>query len=453
MPLERFSRSHGRCVHHSLLKPMTYKTITSCTLAAFAAVPFVTGAEPAPCCSAQPGNILQKMDLLTPDSSAPAYKIKANDRAGSQWHVDLAYGYFNMHNVGGITPEGYSGFNEKSVNYNYAVLHGHVNQRLIQDDTNGGTWLHVEFIGSWGIDKDTVHDYNNRKAYFGTPNPVWSATSPHRDIVGSHDFYFPEVSVKHFFNHKKAAIVAGMVKFSDYFDAVGIAGDTFTSFTNSGFCNSTVLPFIDSNLGALAQVRIGKKNYLMAGVTRTGSEPGDNPFDCEDGSGYTVVAEWGHYFNHGKGVFKITPFFTSIDGPWQEADGSTEHRRNGGAVGSIQYNVTDNLTVFLRGGLAARQALGNAAELTGGLRAKLIPSRKNDYLGIAYGVFKAQNDERIETTGVVTEHNRELVLEAYYNLQLGRYFRVMPHVQYVKNPAYSPESDAVIAGVQTVFSF
>ncbi|MBR4310338.1 MAG: carbohydrate porin, partial [Akkermansia sp.] len=33
------------------------------------------------------------------------------------------------------------------------------------------------------------------------------------------------------------------------------------------------------------------------------------------------------------------------------------------------------------------------------------------------------------------------------------YLKLMPHVQYIKNPAYSSESDAVVAGVQAVFSF
>ncbi len=421
---------------------MTSKIITSFALAGLAAVPVVAGAESAPCCSSRPGALLQKMDLLTPDCTAPAYKVKANKKVGSQWHVDLAYGYFNVHD----TELG------KDTNFNLGLLHGHVNQRLIQDDKNGGTWLHVEFIGSWGVEKETVHRVQDY------PNLIGSVTSPHRDVVGPHDFYFPEVSIKHFFNGKKAAIVAGMVKFSDYFDSVGIANDTYTSFTNSGFCNSTVLPLIDSNVGALAQVQIGKRNYLMAGVTRTGTAPGGDPFNSNDNTGYTVMGEWGHYFDEGKGVFKITPFFTSIDEPDAvDNGGGTKHRRNGGAVASVQYDITDYLTVFIRGGAAAKQSLGNAAELTGGLRAKIIPSRKNDYLGIAYGVFKGQNGGMIEVDGgkqeIRTEHNRETVLEAYYNLQLGRYFRVMPHIQYIKNPAYSTNSDSVVFGVQGVFSF
>ena len=114
--------------------------------------------------------------------------------------------------------------------------------------------------------------------------------------------------------------------------------------------------------------------------------------------------------------------------------------------------------MFVRGGVAAKQQYGNAAELTGGLRAKLIPSRKNDYLGIAYGVFKGQNPARwyYEDSGepmADNYHCRETVLEAYYNLQLCRYFRVMPHIQYIHDPAYSTNNDSVVAGVQGVLSF
>ena len=250
---------------------MNTNYITSLALAGLAAMPVIAQTESQPCCRQ---NLLQKMDLLTPACDAPSYKVKANQKTGSQWHVDMAYGYYNVHR---------SDLGEDT-SLNYALLHGHVNQRLIQDDVNGGTWLHVEFIGSWGLDKDTVRDGSDL---------IGSVTSFQRDLVGKRNFYFPEVSVKHFFNGRKAAIVAGMVKFGDYFDAVGIASDTYTSFMNSGFCNSTVLPLIDSNVGALAQVQIGKKNYVMAGATRTGTLPGYDPINS-DGDGYIVMGEWGH---------------------------------------------------------------------------------------------------------------------------------------------------------------
>ena len=418
---------------------MKLKKIAMCVLAGLVSLPVAASAAQKTCCSE---NLLQKMDLMTPCcSSAPAYKVKANAKTGTQWHVDVAYGVHNMHR---------SGFGEHET-VNYTLLHGHLNQRLIQDDVNGGTWLHVEFIGSWGLEKDAVEA--------GKVNPFGTVTSYHRDLVGPRDFYFPEVAIKHFFNGKKAAIVAGMVKFSDYFDAVGIAGDTYTSFMNSGFCISTVLPLIDSNLGAILQVELGAKNYVMAGVTRTGTVPGYNPFG-PDGSGYNVLAEWGHHFHQDKGIVKVTPFFQMMDVPYVDPRTDAhwrEHHRTGGVLGSVQYALCDNLTVFVRGGVAAKQKWGNAAELSGGLRAKLIPSREDDYLGIAYGVFKGKNpagwvDDQGESWAD-TYHCRETVLEAYYNLQVNRYFRIMPHIQYIHDPAYADNNDSVVASLQTVFSF
>ncbi len=400
-------------------------------------LPVAANAETQPCCEQ---TLLQKMDLMIPCCGAPAYKVKANQKTGTQWHVDMAYGVNVLHRS--AFDEGFS----EHVAPNYALIHGHLNQRIIQDDVNGGTWLHAEFIGSWGLEKDAVE--------LAKGNPLGSVTLAHRDLVGPRDFYFPEISIKHFFNGKKAAVIAGMVKFGDYFDAVGIAGDTYTSFMNSGFCNSTVLPLIDSNVGGILQVQLGKKNYVMAGVTRTGTKHGYDPINSE-GTGYTVMAEWGHYFDDGKGVVKITPFFTMLDVDTTEEE--IEHHRNAGIVGSVQYTINDYLTVFVRGGVAAKQQYGNAAELTGGLRAKLIPSRKDDYLGIAYGVFKGRNyagyvDEDGEPWAE-TYHPRETVLEAYYNLQINEYFRIMPHIQYIHNPAYSDNNDSVVASVQGVISF
>ncbi len=379
------------------------------------------------------------MDLLNPACDAPQYKIKANQKLGTQWHIDLAYGTYVLHR---------SAFGDH-VAPNYALIHGNLNQRIIKDDVNGGTWLHAEFLGSWGLEKDAV-----RVAKGNPLGPLGSVTRSHAELVGPSDFYFPEISVKHFFNGKKAAIIAGTLRLSDYFDVVGIASDTYTSFMNSGFWHSTVLPLVDSNVGAIVQVQLGKKDYVMAGVSRTGTEPGYDPINS-DGDGYVVMGEWGHYFNEGKGVVKVTPFFQMLDVDY--ADDSSEHHRTGGVVGSVQYTINDTLTVFVRGGVAAKQEYGNTAELTGGLRAKLIPSRKDDYLGIAYGVFKGRNYAGFvdEDGDPVTENYncRETVLEAYYNLQLCRYFRVMPHIQYIHDPAYADNNDSVVFGVQGVFSF
>ena len=41
-----------------------------------------------------------------------------------------------------------------------------------------------------------------------------------------------------------------------------------------------------------------------------------------------------------------------------------------------------------------------------------------------------------------------------YSFQVNDYFKIVPHIQYIANPAYDADnSDAVLMGVQGVFSF
>ena len=68
-----------------------------------------------------------------------------------------------------------------------------------------------------------------------------------------------------------------------------------------------------------------------------------------------------------------------------------------------------------------------------GANIKLFPSREDDFLGISYGVFKGQTP----CDGERAEHNREQVLEVMYSFQVNDYFKVVPHFQYIANPAYS----------------
>jgi carbohydrate-selective porin OprB len=89
---------------------------------------------------------------------------------------------------------------------------------------------------------------------------------------------------------------------------------------------------------------------------------------------------------------------------------------------------------------------------------KLIPGREDDFLGISYGIFKgARNNE--ESPAYIDEenerpgHKHEQVIELVYNLQVNDYLRIMPHYQFIQNPAYRSASSESIWGVQSVFSF
>ncbi len=406
----------------------TMNMITGMLVGLFAAPALVTADE-----SAKPGDILEGINMFTPEEGDPAYKIEAHEKYGTQWGLDLAYGYWGTHRASTDT----------NGNNNLALIHGQLNQRLIQDDVNGGTWLRVEVSGTWALDPDSVRS-NGSATYtegFGT------STSVHPDVMGPRDFFFPEVALMHFFNGKRACIIAGMVNLTNYFDAVSIANDTFSSFVNSGFVNSTILPLVDSNAGAVVQVELGRKNYVMAAVSRTGVEMGYDPLNGES-DGYCVVGEYGHFFAEGKGTLRLNPFFQVID--TESEDGTTRRRRNAGLVGSVEYSPADCISLFLRSGFGAKQDLGNAAEISFGAHVHPFPAREDDFFGISYGVFKGTAPYLAEDGA---GHNRESVLELTYSLQVNKWFKIVPHFQYIHDPAYRATRDACVYGVQGVFSF
>ena len=388
-------------------------------LAGLAALPVIAAEASEPTA----GEILQGINMFTPEEGDPAYKVKANEQYGTQWAVDMAYGYWHSNNT---SPDVHD-------NANLFLIHAQLNQRLIEDNMNGGTWLRVEFSGSWGLDSHS--DKTSRMFSEGTG----SATYPHADIYGGHEGVLPEVALMQYFNNKRSCVIAGMVNLTNYFDAVGIANDSFSSFTNDGFINSSVLGLPDANLGIVLQHEIDSASYAMFAASSEATGYGDNPFKFHGNDSFLLVGEYGRMLADGATTIRLNPFYRYID----NMDGTSSN--NVGLAGSIEHEVCDSLSVYSRAGWAARQEAGNGFDFTCGANVKLIPSREDDFLGLAFGVFKGASP---------VDNDREYVAEAMYSLQLNDYFKLVPHIQYIANPAYDPDnSDVVIMGVQGVFSF
>lgn len=417
---------------------MKKKNITALAMAGLAALPVLAGETSEPAA----GEILQGINMFTPEEGDPEYKITANEQYGIQWYADAAYGYWQTSNA-------MPGTNKHN---HFFLLHAALNQRLIKDEVNGGTWLRAELSGSWALDRKSARQ--NSLFTDGYAN----ASGLHADIYGPADLVVPELALMQYFNNKRACIIAGMVNLTNYFDGVTIAYDSFSSFVNDGFVYSSVLPLADANLGAVVQFELDSANYVQAAVTRTGCDYRSNPFRSSNCDGYAVVAEWGHIFADGDATLRLTPFFQKVDIDL----GKGEHQRtNWGLAGSIEYTVNDTLSVYSRAGIAHHDHLsGNAAEFSMGAHLRLIPSREDDFFGIAYGIYKGAvnnyrgypaylSDEDEESAG----HRREQVLELMYSLQVNDYLRIVPHYQFIKNPAYRSASHESLWGIQTVLSF
>ncbi len=410
------------------LKTMKKTNIIAMALAGLAALPVIAAEDSKPTA----GELLQGINMFTPEEGDPAYKVTANEKYGTQWYVDAAYGYWQTHNAMPGT----------NLHNNFFLVHAALNQRLIENSVTGGTWLRAEFSGSWALDSRSAKKSSLFADGYG------NVGYPHFDIYGPADAVLPEVAVMHYFNGGRSSVIGGMVNLTNYFDCVSIANDSFSSFANGAFINTTIVPLPDANLGLVLQHELNESNYVMGAISRTDSHYRSNPFDFGDGNSYVIVAEWGHIFADGDATFRFTPFYHS-----QDYEGA-KNKSTWGAAASVEYTLCDACTVYTRMGFAHSQEEGDAAELSLGTHVKLIPSREDDFLGISYGIFKglgasAYIDEETGRPG----HRREQIVEVVYSLQVNDYLRIMPHYQFIQNPAYRSAGNESIWGVQTVFSF
>lgn len=362
-------------------------------------------------------------NLFAPEEGDPAYKIAADEKLGFQFAGDMAIGYWN-------TSDAAPG---AATNSAYYLIHAQAAQNIVKDNINGGLWLRAEFSGSLALNRSSRHadpDFNGGQG---------SATDAHADIFGGNNWCIPELILMQFYNKKKVAVSFGMVNLTNYFDAVGIANDSFSSFTNTGLVNSTILPLVDSNLGAVIQYEMNDDNYVMFAAARTSTETGYNPF--RSGKGYALVGEYGYTFADGDATLRINPFLDAV-----EEDG---YDYNVGLVASIEYAVNDSTTVYARAGFSGDDNLGNGAEFSVGTHIRPFSSREDDFVGIAYVYTKPMGCDEDEEIG-----SSENVIEVIYSYQVTDAIKVVPHFQYIHGAAdQAAKQDQCIFGVQTVYSF
>ena len=367
------------------------------------------------------------INRCTPMDGDNVIKISAHEKLGTEWQLEMAYGYWgSKHNYDLAHNEA-----------NIFLIHARLTQQLIEDEKDGGTFLRVKMTGSVGLDKKTRHSEPNFIQSIG------SASSIHGDYFGPHDFALPEVSIMQYFDRKKHLIIAGVVDLSNYFDIVGIANNSFSGFTNGGFCNSRVLPIIDSNFGAIYQYAISDNQHSMIAITRTHNYKGGNPF--RSGRGMAIVGEWSQRFNNERSIIRLNPFYRGVEG---SKDGHSCTRGNWGLTSSAEYDPTDNICLYMRTGWGAREELGFKSELSFGTQFRLFKSRPRDYAGAAFGFFKGQDNE--ENPRV---NSWEKPIELIYIFQVNDYIRITPHFQYIFDTAYSGRSEEMVWGIQSVFMF
>lgn len=380
-----------------------------------------------PCCDTTytPGKFFYDGGLQLPGEGTPAYKKALFEKTGTMYNAELGFGYWAIDNQA-------DGYNSNNV---IAKLWARVDQRLIQDDINGGTWLRADVMGSWGLDHDTA----SQSAFFD--GGFGSATWHNTDLFGPANLYLLNLTLKQYFYNKRVCFNGGIIWMSQYFDRISHA-----RFANDAFEKSVVLPLVWQQPGAVVQVEVNEDNFATLALVGTGVPGGQNPYNFDNTIGYAVVGEWGHEFAEDKGIWRVAPFFTSED-----ADDATGREREHNAFGimtGVEYQMNDIAKVYARLAWASSEYQRCRKEAMVGTTLRVVPSRPSDYLGIGFGIYKGAETD---TKKLVNEF--EKVLEFTYNMQVNKYITVAPYFQVYFDPAYRSVSTVSATGLQAHLSF
>ena len=273
--------------------------------------------------------------------------------------------------------------------------------------------IDVEATGGDGLDA--------RIANFSTLNGVAGSTG---DTVR-----FREAWVEHAAFDDRLVLTAGKVDLSNYFDSNAVANDENGQFLAGAFVHSAVLPFPANGPGARLEAKLAEPLTFGLGYG-SGDAGSDDASDSAD------------IFDHGFGIAELGYKLKTgeLEGNYRvyaSLDGSNPDTKKGLSFGvSLDQQITDKLTLFARYG----QSDEDVFELTqawsaGGQYVGLLPDRKEDVLGFAYGQIKA--------IGAIAD-SQEKLAELYYKFKVNDQIEVAPIAQYLINPAGNSSTDNVV---------
>ena len=363
--------------------------------------------------------------LLLPGEGDPEYKKALYEKTGTTFLLEVFGGYWGIDNQA----DGFS-----STNY-LALVFAQLNQRLIRDDGNGGTWFNLDLAGSWGLDHDSA---SQTFFYVGG---MGICTGQHTDSCGPAGLYIMNATLRQYFNNKRTVLNVGGIWMSKYFDRIDHA-----RFANDAFEKSPVLPMYYGTPGAVLQHEIDKKNFVTVAFIGTGLSLGDNFLNWDNTNGYAVVGEYGHKFHEGKGTWRVASFFCSMDAPG--AAGFEEEHNSTGIMGGVEYDVNDRVKVYARLSCASNKHQRARKEAMVGTTLRVMPSRPQDYFGACFGIYKGADTAQGR---LVNEY--EKVMEFTYRINLNEYLSVAPFYQLYIDPAYRDVSTVSATGLQAHLVF
>ena len=248
----------------------------------------------------------------------------------------------------------------------------------------------------------------------------------------------------------KLYLAAGRSSLYDWFDDNAAAADSDTQFQAGPLNNNPTIPFPLKGLFALAKAHPADWFYFQVGAADAGGVPTRvGVSNCFEGT--LFIAETGFSPKIG-GLAGNYRFIFHLDHERLERiDELGSKIDNPGFALSFDQQITKRITLFLRYGFADRQV--NDIEhfwSVGGQISEPIPGRKDDVFGV--GVAQSIVGELYR---IANESGRaETLYEAYYNINLHPFVKLIPNIEVVTHPLAEKHSGTyVITGCRLVIIF
>lgn len=294
---------------------------------------------------------------------------------------------------------------------------------------NGEAFIALDAGNGSGLDNDELTTY-------------WGVNGD-----GEYDddsFTLSEAWYEHMFLDEMVTFTIGKLDMTNYFDGNDVANDETTQFLADGFVNSIAIEFYDNNPAMRLTVSPHEMVDISLGFQSDGWD------DLDEKTFYIAEAHIKPQFSGLQGNYRIH-IWANMSDHAEIADAETDQEHNSGYGISLDQQVTDFLTLFVRADYADKKVNANDFVWSGGLALSgSLWNRNDDVFGIAYGEALLSDDQK----DTLSDPGDETHFEAYYSFAVNEYVAVSPDVQVVTNASGDDNFDTVwIGGIRGQITF
>jgi porin len=255
---------------------------------------------------------------------------------------------------------------------------------------------------------------------------------------------FSQITYTHTLPGEKLALAVGQYSFFN-FDSSEFMADQQLNFVNNIFSANGSATYPSTGLGAYLQFNATKNlQFLAGGQSFNADDPAKRP---SNGLGNNPNA-W-------LGYVQWTPSFKGLGDAqysltlYQVESTSEQPQSRGWSINAVQH-LNDQWAVFGRLNASSDDGGGNKRSYGAGLAMNNPLGRDQaDQIGIAFGSL-----EQTKPLSFQTLKHTQNTLEAYWNWSLIDGLLLTPDAQYIRNPAFAPNSDSAwIVSLRTTLVF